>query len=508
MAIWTIGVDLGKKAKHQAVILDEKGQRLNKELLFTTSAEELENLQKELTALAPTGTSFRFIMEPTPTWQIVGAYLHHKGHAVYLATPAQVHDMRKLIRRHQKTDRLDAYALAKLPYVDPEHVHRAVFPLDHDWQSLKRGVKKEHKLAQKIAQYRQVLEELAEEIMPGLSELFPDPTRPLDRLVYQRYARPELIIRHGANKLHHNLEKMLKQQVDLAKAEELYHLAKEAFKLNEVTGLNTLDLEMHIRYEINNLELLMNQQEKVKNHNLEIYHKLDPKGHILSIPGIGPVLAPAFLLCKLVVNELSTPKQFRAYSGFVPGVSSSGQSESKDKRMTQAGPGWLKRAAYLAADVARQVDPQLAHVYNRSMVEKGKVHTQAVCEVATHLMDRVFCVLKEERPYEFRDLDQKQIDKKEARAQAQELKVPQSVRQRLRRGKRGTKKQKRESMSVRAPAIKAVPVNKSPSLMKDNTCTATRSSMIMEPIGTILERIINKIGTDNKVVDNFSYQRT
>jgi len=508
MAIWTVGVDLGKKAKHHAVILDEKGQRLNKELMFTTSADELENLQEELTALAPTGTSFRFIMEPTPTWQTVGAYLHHKGHAVYLVTPAQVHDMRKLIRRHQKTDRLDAYALAKLPYVDPEHVHKAVFPLNHDWQALKRGVKKEHKLAQKIAQYRQVLEELAEEIMPGLSELFPDPLRPLDRLVYQRYARPELVARHGVNKLHHNLEKALGQQVDLAKAEELYHLAREAFKLHEVTGLNTLDLERHIRYEINNLELLMNQQEKVKNHNLEIYHKLDPKGHILSIPGIGPVLAPAFLLCKLVINELSTPKQFRAYSGFVPGVSSSGQSESKGKRMTQAGPGWLKRAAYLAADVARQVDPQLAHVYNRSMVEKGKVHTQAVCEVATHLMDRVFCVLKEERPYEFRDLDQKQIDKREAWTQAKELKVPQSVRQRLRRGKGAPKKQKREKMSVRAPAIKAVPVNKSPSVMKDNTCTATGSSVIMEPIGTILERIINKIDTDNKVVDNFSYQGT
>ena len=62
MAIWTVGVDLGKKAKHHAVVLDEKGQRLNKEVLFTTSADELEGLLKELTALAPTGTSFRFII--------------------------------------------------------------------------------------------------------------------------------------------------------------------------------------------------------------------------------------------------------------------------------------------------------------------------------------------------------------------------------------------------------------------------------------------------------------
>ena len=51
--------------------------------------------------------------------------------------------------------------------------------------------KKEHKLAQKITYSRQALDDLAEEIIPGLGELFPDPTRPLDRLFYQLYACPE-----------------------------------------------------------------------------------------------------------------------------------------------------------------------------------------------------------------------------------------------------------------------------------------------------------------------------
>lgn len=85
--------------------------------------------------------------------------------------------MRRLIHRHQKTDRLDALALAKLPYVDPDHVHQAILPPDSDWQALKRGVKREHKLADRIGQTRQALEELAEEILPGLSKLFPEASR-------------------------------------------------------------------------------------------------------------------------------------------------------------------------------------------------------------------------------------------------------------------------------------------------------------------------------------------
>jgi hypothetical protein len=39
------------------------------------------------------------------------------------------------------------------------------------------------------------------------------------------------------------------------------------------------------------------------------------------------------------------------------------------------------------------------------MMYRGKHHSQAICACATHLLDRVYVILKEDRPYELRDVD-------------------------------------------------------------------------------------------------------
>lgn len=70
----------------------------------------------------------------------------------------------------------------------------------------------------------------------------------------------------------------------------------------------------------------------------------------------------------------------------------------------------------LAADVARTVDPELARVYYQCMVAKGHHHRQALCAVATRLVNRIFAVWREGRAYELRDLEGHPIDLEAARA--------------------------------------------------------------------------------------------
>ncbi len=96
-------------------------------------------------------------------------------------------------------------------------------------------------------------------------------------------------------------------------------------------------------------------------------------------------------------------KSSRAYTGMVPRVAESGQSQSKGRALTKAGPSWLRTALYMAAEVARRWDPQLAAIYRQAMVEKGQPHRKAICAVATHLADRIYAVHREHRPYLMRD---------------------------------------------------------------------------------------------------------
>ena len=83
--------------------------------------------------------------------------------------------------------------------------------------------------------------------------------------------------------------------------------------------------------------------------------------------------------------------------------------------MTKAGPSILRMALYQAGEIGRRNDPGLAAVYYREMVYHGKNHRQAMGAVMSHLGARILTVLKEDRPYEIRDLEGKSIDKNEAK---------------------------------------------------------------------------------------------
>lgn len=172
--------------------------------------------------------------------------------------------------------------------------------------------------------------------------------------------------------------------------------------------------------------------------NYELYRELDKKGCVRSLRGVGRTLAPVLLAVAPVAAGMTSNKQMRKFSGYVPRVDNSGLKEGKGQSMTKAGPAWFKRALFLASDAGRKCDPQLARIYWRAMVEKGFPHVKAVCEVATHMADRLFRgVLKDNRLYELRDAEGNPVSAPEARQIiATRYTVPEEVRARLRRQKK------------------------------------------------------------------------
>lgn len=164
------------------------------------------------------------------------------------------------------------------------------------------------------------------------------------------------------------------------------------------------------------------EAERVSRRIEELYHRLHPGDHLRTIPGVGEHTAPVFLAA--VAN----------WTGVVPEAKQSSDVKGKGLRMTKARPVMMKRALYQAGDIARQYDPQLAHLYHREMVPHGKTHLQAVGAVMSHLGARILTVLRENRPYELRDTQGKAISKDEARKLIlSEYKVPEEIRRQRRR---------------------------------------------------------------------------
>jgi hypothetical protein len=115
----------------------------------------------------------------------------------------------------------------------------------------------------------------------------------------------------------------------------------------------------------------------------------------------------------------------------IPDSRQSGEFESRGLHISQAGPDLIKKFSYIGADVARRYDPQIAAIYHDQIVNKGKHHKQAVCACATHFLDRVYLILKKDRPYELRDVDGVAVTPEQARAIiTQRYTVPEEVRTR------------------------------------------------------------------------------
>ena len=60
------------------------------------------------------------VFEPTgPAWMPIAVFFARRGHAVYRVSSAKAADLRRFLRRHAKSNGIDAETLARMPLADP-----------------------------------------------------------------------------------------------------------------------------------------------------------------------------------------------------------------------------------------------------------------------------------------------------------------------------------------------------------------------------------------------------
>jgi transposase len=123
---------------------------------------------------------------------------------------------------------------------------------------------------------------------------------------------------------------------------------------------------------------------------------------IQSIPGFAEKLSAIVSAEVGDFNRFPSATQFKAYVGIDPKVTQSGDSHRTGK-ITKRGNTMLRHAFYIAANVARQYDPELKAFFEKKRSE-GKHYTVAVCAVSRKLCERVYAVVTKGTPYEIRQV--------------------------------------------------------------------------------------------------------
>jgi transposase len=409
-----VGIDLGIATAHTARVLDETGTTLAKRKAWPT-VESLTGLEQTALAGTEDGTRLEVVIEPTgPAWLPIAVFFTARGHLVYRVASAKAADLRRFLSRHTKTNGIDAETLARLPLVDPTGLR----PLDlpgAQRAGLDRRVRATDRLTQAGAEHKRRIKDLARQVLP-MSPLTGD-LGLADLAVLERYADPRALVRAGIRRLTALIAKASHGHQGRDRAEQWLTAAEAALALyGEHPAVAFTDLAAEIATEVRLLRAVQAELATHARHRETYYQQVDPTELARSLPGVAEIGGPALVAVTGDAARFPGAKAFRCYTGLVPRVSETGETNRKGQPMSKAGSSLLRTTLIRAAENARHEDPQLARIYYVQMVERGKDHLGALCVVAANLAERFWAVMTRGEPYVLRDTDGRPVTTTEGRA--------------------------------------------------------------------------------------------
>lgn len=447
--IYSVGIDL-HQGSHRARCLDDRAQICDG-FTFQTTPEGLAKLEEHIFR---DGANPIVVLEPAGLpWLMVAVYLRaqHPNCRLVKAKMQKVAALRRYLRGPVKSDRLDALTLAKMPFIDPEQLIEIYLP-PAEIHALQRLTRQRKRMESDVSGRKIRISAILDGYLPGVRRAFSESWSSSFRAFLKGRINPFSVVRDGEKALHVYLSKASSRskvqthQVFLA-CQSVARVCQMSMTVGTLNEDFFTDLQDEVVRELRLLEVSEAEADSLARRIAEIYKKLHPSDNLISIPGVGQHTAPIFL------SSIGNPARFRNqaafanWEGVVPGARQSSNVEAKGLRMTKAGPSILRMALYQAGEIGRRNDPGLAAVYYREMVYHGKNHRQAMGAVMSHLGARVLRVLKEDRPYEIRDLEGKLIDKNDAKGLIlSQYHVSEEVRRERRR--RNTKANRREETTT------------------------------------------------------------
>jgi transposase len=434
----TVGIDLAIRGDHVARILDD-GRPSGKPIRFRLTSDSLTRLVTSLRAGLPSGSTITAVMEPTGmSWFPVAHWLRKAGITVIRVKGQRVRALRRYLSEHTKTDAADAYVLGAIPLFGGVPADPVYVP-DAERHALQRLTRQRERLEDEVSAIKRRLLDLIRWACPALEAALPDLRTNLSLAVLRELLDPACVLKMRRSALLRFVAKHASGNHPHSGpfAETLVDGLKAAAAETRLLHGGTIDftcLQMEAAIEIDRMRLVEQHLSELRREIEVLYGKLHPSDALRTIPGIGDALAPLVLGVLHEARRFAGLHQLRGFCGMFPRTNSSGGADQPGQAITQSGNNRIKRALYLAADAARRIDPGLAEAYWRLMVRKGHHHKQALCAVATRLVNRIGKVLRTGEDYELRDIDGTPISVAQGRAiVAERFSIPAEIRNARRR---------------------------------------------------------------------------
>jgi transposase len=392
------GIDIALRAAHKAAVYDD-GDRRGRPFPVPQTRSGIDELVRRTTA-GQQGAC-EFVMEPTGlAWLPLAAELSRQGHKVYLPKPQKTHALRKFLAQHAKTDGIDACAAALVRHVDKD-THELRVPSATE-TTLRLVVKQRARVVVEAARAKGRIQSFLVLANPHLGKaLGRDGTSEVATAFLRRQLDPFEVVARGKAELRRFWQRHSHGRYDEAQLEavwaacvttrDLYAALRDGKRL----PFEYKSLQLLVRQSLEHIEFLEGQVDELDAIVARCYAELDPERFLeREVCGFGPIIAAAVQAFAGDVERFGSVKRYAAFFGVTPRTKQTGLAGEKPRqRMTKGGHNLLKQYMFLAAEVARRQDPELAATYAHA-IARGKHHYSAVIIVAHQLVRRVYGLLK------------------------------------------------------------------------------------------------------------------
>ena len=381
-----VGIDIGKY-HHQVAFIDSQGNKSSPDVSLDNTGEGFELLLKSLNRFDKERTVVG--LEATGHyWLALYSFLADAGWTIKVINPIQSDAFRNMYIRKTKTDRKDSFIIAEVLRFG--RYTETILP-DEKLSQLKELSRCRVGLVETVGNLKRKILAILDRVFPEFAGCFSNVfgSTPVDLL--NEYPTPEALANADIDKLIKLLEKSSRGRHSAKKANELQELARKSIGVKK--GVNALTFELRLL--LQQMSFVEGQVKELDSFIAEIMKDFQL---IMSIPGIGPVTGGAIIGEIGDITRFGTPQKLQAFAGMDPRVTQSGQFTGTDNKISKRGSPYLRRAVYIAANIARIYDPIFKEHYDR-LAARGKHPKQALTAVATKLLRVIHAVMVKRVPY-------------------------------------------------------------------------------------------------------------
>lgn len=385
-----VGMDSAKD-KCEAGIKDRAGNQLIETFTFLPNEkgvgsllEKVRDVCKEVRATPVFG------IEATGIYHLpVYAKLEDEGYLVKVYNPIQLKAFRNKNLRKTKTDKIDCLLIADMLRYETIPNQRK---LDPEILELRELCRVRYRLVKRISNAKRQVRRDMNVIFRGYDKLFNDVFGTSSMLLLKKYTTPKAILELGEEKLTSLLKKSSRGRLGRAKAVEIL----DACRVSITPRYMEEACVMEIRYLLFQIELIEEQVKELEEKIRQRFSRFQQP--IVSIDGIGSVIAAVVYSEVGDIKDFETPEQVVAFAGLDPSVKESGKYVSNRHHISKRGSPYLRHGLYQAASSAKNCNLICARVYQKKRSE-GLTHKAAICVVARKLIHIIFSVWKNNKPF-------------------------------------------------------------------------------------------------------------